>query len=196
MNETRVAFALIPGEPHFSAVVKASAAITADMPNRNVIDTDRFPPHLSLHICTIPDARLAGMFAYLTESAPRDELVTSLALGDLREGSSGYVTLDLTPTGVIMGLHEWVLQVAAVARGYPAAPGTESARDRYGSTWVRDGFRPHYSVAKVSRDCQHDAYEIAAETLTGLPPAPIARFEVCDIGAHSEKWEVLYQVGG
>lgn len=194
--ETRVAFALIPGEPHFSAVVKASAAITAEMPNRNVIDTERFPPHLSLHICTIPDDRLTRMFAWLGATAPRPELAAPLTLGELREGTDGYITLDLATSAALRRLHEWVLRAAAIARGYPAEPGPESARDRYGSTWVRDRFRPHYSIAKVERDDQHDAYEIAAETVTGLLPAPVAAFEVCDIGANSEKWELLYRLDG
>lgn len=196
VEETRVAFALIPGEPHFSAIVKASAAITAEMPNRNVIDTEQFPPHLSLHICTIPNDRLAGMFAQLRATVPYDQLATPLTLGQLREGAGGYVTLDLAITAALQGLHAWVLQAAALARGYPADPGDEPERERYGSAWVLDRFRPHYSIAKVDRDDQHDAYEIAAETVTGLLPAPVAAFEVCDIGANSEKWEILYRLDG
>lgn len=194
VDQTRVAFAVIPGEPHFSAIVKASAAITAEKPNRNIIDTDRFPPHLSLHICTIPTGQLAGMFTHLATAAPQEALSAPLTLGELREGSSGYITLDLTATPAVMDLHEWTLQAAATARGHPATPGTESAQERYGSTWIRNHFCPHYSIAKVDHDDQHDAYEIAAETLTGLPPAPVASFQVCDIGAHSEKWETLYQL--
>jgi hypothetical protein len=51
----RVDFALIPGEPLFTAVITASQAITTKFHcNANIIDATTFPPHLSLHICTVP----------------------------------------------------------------------------------------------------------------------------------------------
>jgi hypothetical protein len=55
MELYRVDFALIPEDPLFRAVIEASQAITDEFYyNANIIDDKTFPPHLSLHICTIP----------------------------------------------------------------------------------------------------------------------------------------------
>ncbi|MGH3797255.1 MAG: hypothetical protein ACRDSP_20465 [Pseudonocardiaceae bacterium] len=55
MDLIRVDFALIPDDPLFGSVVSASQAITDEFYyNENVIDNNGFPPHLSLHICTLP----------------------------------------------------------------------------------------------------------------------------------------------
>lgn len=194
--ETRIAIAMIPGEPHFSAIVKASAAITNVMANKNIIDADRFPPHASLHICTIPNDRLSTLFADLDATIPETAPTTSVRPGRLREGSSGYVTLDLVPIDGLLGLHEWALQAAATARGYGAGAGTESAAERYGSNWIRDRFTPHYSIAKVDPGKQREAYEIATEALADLGPAPVRRLDVCDIGPRSQRWDVLHRLSG
>lgn len=56
----RVDYALIPDEPLFSAAISASQAIPDEYPdNRNVIDAKKYPPHVSLHICGMPQAAIS-----------------------------------------------------------------------------------------------------------------------------------------
>lgn len=193
MSDVRVAFALVPGEPHFSAVVRASQEITKVMGNRNIIDPARFPPHVSLHICTVDRARLAAMFAHLQATRPEGGLAVPLRPARLYEGTSGYITFELARTEPVTALHEWVLQAAAIGRGHPSEPDTATPAERYGGVWIRDRFTPHYSIAKVDPADQPAALDLAHEQLADLDTAPAARFEICDIGLRSQNWETLTQ---
>lgn len=52
--------------PLFDAVINASQAITDEFyDNPNIIDAKTFPPHLSLHICTVPRTSLSQVTAIL-----------------------------------------------------------------------------------------------------------------------------------
>lgn len=88
----RADFALIPDDPLFSAVIAASQAITDEFYyNANVIDAKTFPPHLSLHICTVPRTTVEPSY-------------------------SGYVMLNVRRTPDLLALHEAILGIAARAR--------------------------------------------------------------------------------
>jgi hypothetical protein len=179
----RVDFALIPGEPMFGDVITASQAITDEFCyNENVIDAKCFPPHLSLHICTLPRAALGQVTAELKVLAAAD--LPDITPVTVERASGGYVMLSIERTSVLMDLHEAVLDVAARARD-----GLDG--DPYGSPWIRSSFTPHISLAKIDRDDQAGATAIGLRTLGECLTARSRALDLCDIGEHSERWGIL-----
>lgn len=191
--DVRLAFALIPSEPHFSSVISASQEVTVYHDNLNVIDADRFPPHVTLHICTVPSARLPSLFERLERTATQIRLLPDLEPAGLTT-SGGYVTLDIARTPDLMAVHRWTIEAAAWARGFESAEGQAKDAERYGSEWVLDRFKPHYSIAKVARDEVDPAHALARKVLGDLPVGEAAWFEVCDIGMRSERWDSLLRL--
>ena len=195
----RVAVVLIPDQPLFQAVINASQAITKLFRNQKIIDSETFPPHASLHICTISGGRLKD-FAELLRSTFNASLPV-LRPTRLRMGSSGYVTLDLDITPQIRELHESTIEAAATIRGIGyvddrRTPQWYSAEDRanydrYGNIYVGKKFDFHLSIAKVEAQYHEDAYQIAERELASLGEVKASKFQICDIGMRSEKWVVL-----
>jgi hypothetical protein len=179
----RVDFALIPGNPLFDAVITASQAITDEFYyNANIIDAKTFPPHLSLHICTIPRAAVTQVTANLESMVPAGLPVITPA--GVEPSVGGYIMLSIERTPALMTLHEAVLQAAAQARdGLDADP--------FGSPYIRDAFTPHISLAKLDRDDQPEAAAIARHALANASSTPCQALELCDIGASSERWDTL-----
>lgn len=184
MDLVRVDFALIPDHPLFESVVNASQTITDEYYyNENIIDDKNFPPHLSLHICTVPHEKLRQVIGSL------GALVDSIGLPDINPSgiepsSGGYVMLRVERTAELMTLHEAVLEIAATARDGCAA-------DRYGSTYIRDSFTPHVSLAKLDSRDLSNAVRMGRTAFGEFHPARTQRLDLCDIGPRSEKWNVL-----
>lgn len=186
MDLVRVDFALIPDDPLFGAVVSASQAITDEFPyNENVIDEKVFPPHLSLHICTVPGDRIAQVVVGLRALAEGADLpdITPTGVGP---ADGGYVMVGVERTAEIMTLHEAILDVAAAARD-----GLDG--DAYGSAYIRDAFTPHFSLAKVRRDDLRSAADIGRSALGAwrTTGARARTLDLCDIGQRNERWGVL-----
>ncbi len=183
MDLVRVDFALIPANPLFDAVIAASQAITDEFyDNANIIDSKTFPPHLSLHICTIPRAALSQVTATL-------QTLVASGLPDIipvviEPARGGYVMLSVERTPALMAMHETILGTAARAR-----EGLDG--DPYGSRYIRDSFTPHISLAKLARDEQAEAARIAGKILASAASTSSQALELCDIGEHSERWETL-----
>ena len=179
----RVDFALIPGNPLFDAVIAASQAITDEFYyNANIIDAKTFPPHLSLHICTIPRAALSQVSATLEPLAAGGlPDITPVAV---EPASGGYVMLNIERTPALMALHEATLNAAAQARD-------SLDGDPFGSPYVRDSFTPHISLAKVDRDDQTEAAAIGRQALSNASSTRSQALELCDIGENSERWSTL-----
>lgn len=183
MDLVRVDFALIPDSPLFEDVIGASQAITNEFYyNRNVIDHKTFPPHLSLHICTIPRSAVSQVAAAL-------QVLASGCLPDINPAAvepsgGGYVMLSAERTPALMDLHEAVLSTAAQARS-----GLDG--DPFGGPYIRNSFTPHISLAKVDRDDQAEAATIGRKTLHTSCGAPARALDLCDIGERSERWDVL-----
>jgi 2'-5' RNA ligase superfamily len=179
----RVDFALIPDNPLFDAVITASQAITDEFYyNENVIDDKTFPPHLSLHICTVPRNAVSQLGDTL-------EALAGTGLPDIKPvgvepSRGGYVMLSAERTPALMDLHETVLSAVAQARN-----GLGS--DPFGSPYIRDFFAPHISLAKVDRDDQAEAAAIGREALGATVSARCRTLDLCDIGERSERWDVL-----
>lgn len=184
MELIRLDFALIPDEPLFGAVVRASQAITDEFYyNENVIDDKRFPPHVSLHICTAPRDTMQQMTDAL------GTLIAEIGLPDINPvgvvpAHGGYVMLNVERTTEIMTLHEEILELAAVAREKVGA-------DKYGSEYIRDSFVPHVSLAKVDRHDLISATDIGKQFLDCPHSARTRTLDLCDIGPRSERWDVL-----
>jgi hypothetical protein len=148
----RVDFALIPGNPLFDAVITASQAITDEFRyNANVIDARIFPPHLSLHICTIPRAAITQVTATLKPLAKGR--LPGLSPAGIQPSGGGYIMLAIERSPALMSLHEAVLGAAAQARD-------GLGDDPFGSPYVRDSFTPHISLAKTrprrpGQSCRH-----------------------------------------
>jgi Protein of unknown function (DUF1045) len=202
IDNVRLDFALSPSEPQYSRVIAASQAITDRVRNYNVIDREKFPPHLSLHIGAIPRSALETVISRCREAAFWG--VPAIEPTKVVSGSRGYVSLQVRITPALRELHESILDVVEEARREVASDSppfldslSEADQDlyrRYGNTYVLDDFDAHLSIAKVDAEHQSLAYEIAGAVLDGLGTAPAAAAEVCDIGARSEKWDVLARV--
>jgi hypothetical protein len=179
----RVDFALIPGNPLFENVITASQAITDEFCyNENVIDARTFPPHLSLHICAIPRDSLSQVTSALQPLAmARLPDITPVAVEPAR---GGYVMLSVERTAGLMALHEAVLSMAAQARD-------RLDGDRFGSSYIRDSFPPHISLAKLDRDDQAHAVAIGGGVLGNASRVRAQALDLCDIGERSERWEAL-----
>jgi 2'-5' RNA ligase superfamily len=179
----RVAFALIPGKPLFDAVISASQAITDEFCyNANVIDSQTFPPHLSLHICTIPGPGL-GEVTNALERLAADALPEITPAG-VEPATGGYVMLNIERSPALMALHEAILDIAARAR-------QSLDGDPFGSRYIRGSFIPHISLAKLDRDDQPEAATIGRRALAGSTSATPQALELCDIGENSEQWNTL-----
>ncbi len=180
----RVDFALIPDGPLFGAVVNASQAITDEFyDNQNVIDDKVFPPHLSLHICTIPRDKIDQIVADLRALAEGSDLPDITPIG-VDPAYGGYVMVNVERTGEIMALHEAILDVAATARN-----GLDG--DAYGNKYIRDSFTPHISLAKVDRHDLSDATNIGRKAFGDWHTTRTRTLDFCDIGPRSERWDVL-----
>jgi hypothetical protein len=179
----RVDFALIPANPLFDAVITASQAITDEFyDNANIIDAKTFPPHLSLHICTIPRTALSHVTAALRPLAEGG--LPDITPAGIEPARGGYVMLSVERTPALMAMHETILGTAARARD-----GLDG--DPFGSQYIRDSFTPHISLAKLARDEQPEATRIARQALANVACTPSQALELCDIGQHSERWEAL-----
>lgn len=183
MELVRVAFALIPGNPLFDAVISASQGITDEFYyNANVIDRTTFPPHLSLHICTIPRPALPDVTRSLEKLAAGT--LPDITPAGVEPAGGGYVMLNVERSPEIMALHEAVLHIAARARENLDA-------DPFGSSYIRSSFVPHISLAKLDRDDQPEAAAIGRRALADTTSAPPQALELCDIGQNSEQWKTL-----
>lgn len=177
----RVDFALIPDDPLFNAVIAASQAITDEFYyNANVIDEKIFPPHLSLHICTLPRIALGQVTVGL-------EAVTANGLPDIaasmvEPSSSGYVMLTVERTPDVMALHAAILDIAARAC---------DDGDPFGNPYAHGSFAPHISLAKIDRDDQAEATAIGRRTLSEPCTAHSRALDLCDIGERSDRWDIL-----
>ena len=184
MDVVRVDFALIPGDPLFAAVVDASQAITDEFhDNRNIIDGKAFPPHLSLHICTVPRSEIDRIIADMRAVTEGTDLPDITPLG-VERAHGGYVMVNIERTTEIMILHEAILDVAAIARD-----GMDG--DAYGNKYIRDSFTPHISLAKVASQDMLSATDIGRKALGGSRTTPTRTLDLCDIGPYSERWDVL-----
>jgi hypothetical protein len=179
----RVDFALIPANPLFGDVITASQAITDEFYyNANVIDAKTFPPHLSLHICTIPRTALGQVTATLEPLATAG--LPDITPAAVEPARGGYVMLNIERTPALMALHEAILTAAVQARD-----GLDA--DAFGSPYIRDSFTPHISLAKLDRDDQAEATAIGRQALANASSTPAQALDLCDIGENSERWETL-----
>jgi hypothetical protein len=184
MDVKRLDFALIPGGPLFSQVIRASQSITDEYYyNSNVIDADKYPPHVSLHICTIRVDLLPSLEEEISSIWAESE-VSTLKPVDVSPASGGYIMLYLERSEALVSLHERVIEAAATARA-----GVDSSK--YGNDYVLSDFSPHLSLAKVEADDRRDATAIAKEVLADMPISPVTSFDLCDIGPRNERWDVL-----
>lgn len=180
----RVDFALIPDDPLFGSVVSASQAITDEFYyNENVIDDSSFPPHMSLHICTVPQETIQQVVDELGALVGRSDLPNINPVG-IEPSHGGYVMLNIERTTEIMDLHEVILKLAATAREGIGA-------DKYGSEYIRDSFAPHISLAKVDHRDLSSATDIGRRVLGSCQPTRSRTLDLCDIGARSERWDIL-----
>jgi hypothetical protein len=186
VDEVRVDFALVPGGPLFGEIIRASQAITDEYYyNENVIDEHTFPPHLSLHICTLPTNAIEKVIADLESLVAGIDLPVVVPTG-VSKSYGGYIMVNIERSAEIMALHESVLEIAASARD-------NLAGDKYGSQYVRNAFDPHISLAKVDQEDVSGAERIGQTSSADWNAAssPAQTLELCDIGMRSEQWKQL-----
>jgi len=169
-------------------VIDASQEITDEFYyNANVIDDDTFPPHLSLHICTIPRDTLPQVMGSLKTIAAAN-LPELVSIG-VERAEGGYVMLNIERSVKLMAVHEEILSIAAAAR-------EGLGQDKYGSPYIRDRFTPHISLAKVEYRDQARSVAIGREALDELSASRASSLDLCDIGERSDRWEVLASFAG
>ncbi len=185
-----MAFSLSPSETLWRQIVNASQAISDEFYNQNEIDDKTFPPHLSLHICTIPTNSVSELQNALSHLwAASKEL--KLNITGVVAGTSGYVFAGVERTDDLQQLHTAIIECAAEARLPMRSPSeNESNTDRYGNDYVLDRFEPHFSIAKVDFDEQRDAVDVAKRIVTS-GPSEVRALELVDIDVDNSKWEVL-----
>ncbi len=197
----RIAIALAPREPLFSAVIHASQEITQRYDNANVIDAVTYPPHVSLHICYIPRRVLEVLLESVSHLATGQSHALYLRGLRVERGSKGYVSVRVSRDTELQEMHQLAISAAASVRDgisepLPRSFDSYSELDKanyrkYGNAYVGAKFDPHISIAKVEPEDQGDAYAIAKHILDGVTEAPVEALQVCDIGPNNEKWEVL-----
>jgi hypothetical protein len=199
IEPVRVDAVIVPAEPLFSAVIEASQAVSRRYKNANIIDAQRWPPHVSLHIGTVPPDRLETLCDAFDELDT--DLTPVIVPERLTRRSRGYISLKVTITDELRALHEQVLECFAKARAGFEEPipgwASDSDRDRtwyrrYGNTYIFDRFDAHLSVAKVSRENHDAAHEVASAALGTTAAGKASVFELRDIGPHNERWDLIY----
>lgn len=103
---------------------------------------------------------------------------------EIEPSYGGYVMLKIERTTEIVALHEAVLELAATER-----EGVDT--DKYGSEYIRDSFVPHASLAKIDRRDLTSAADIGRKALGSLYTARTRTLDLCEVGARSERWDVL-----
>jgi 2'-5' RNA ligase superfamily len=189
VDEVRVDFALIPGEPLFGEIVRASQAITDEYYyNENIIDERTFPPHLSLHICTLPASTVDKAVTDLRDLVTEVDLPAIVPTGVSRS-YGGYIMVNIDRTAEIMALHEAVLEIAAAAR-------ENLSGDKYGSQFIRKAFDPHISLAKVDSDDVSGAERIGQDSSADWKTlgAHAQTLDLSDIGMRSEQWKHIVSI--
>lgn len=164
-------------------MINASRAITDEYYyNENVIDSKRFPPHLSLHICTVPRDKIHRVVDNLEVLIEQSDLPNINPAG-VEPSYGGYVMLNVERTAELMALHEAILDLAASVR-----EGRDA--DNYGSDYIRDSFLPHFSLAKLDHRDLIGATDLARRVLDNEHTTQARTLDLCDIGARSERWDV------
>lgn len=197
----RIAIALSPREPLFSAVIQASQEITRRYDNANIIDAQTYPPHVSLHICYIPHRSLDSLLESVSDLAAGQSHPLHLRGLRVEKGSKGYVSVRVSRDTKVQEMHESASSIAAsvregISEPIPRSFAAYSELDKsnylkYGNAYVGVKFDPHMSIAKVDLEDQVDAQAIAKRIIDRVPEASVEALQVCDIGPNNEKWEVL-----
>lgn len=202
LPEAPVSFAIaaIPHEPIYSQIAKASLAITRRCANRNLIDNQRFPCHLSLILSGASLQGIDRLGLALEEANVQPCTATALSIYAARGGFIGVSLSDRSLTD----LQEWVLKlVEAVLHDEPVirphlqrrwsvlSPSQRALIRRFGTYKVATDFHPHLSVAQVDPDEAEDMKAIAQSIIRVPQAVPFRELQLVNVGHENEQWTVL-----
>lgn len=197
------AVAIMPESDFARSLSRASLAIPDRFENRNIIDEQRYPAHLSLYLAGVSRARLEA----LSEALER-VVSTSTSVGGtatrLYSGRRGFLGVRCDVRGSIRTLHDEVVHACAdihralptyrphlVARWAQLSDVNRRLLAEYGSYKVFDRFDAHFSVAQVAPNVVVEAERIARRFLTLPHRFGLRSVQLVDIGHENERWTVL-----
>jgi hypothetical protein len=200
--EVSFGLVLLPDERFRREVGAASDAVTAKMPNQNIVDEGRFPAHLSLYLGGTTAAgvdMLASGLENLAGDAPRAIDVTRLS-----QGNRGFLSAEVAKTpalrafaGAIIAHCRAIHHVNPVYRPHligrwdRLSPERQDLLREFGTYKTVDAWDPHISVASVQEADLSEAAALAGAVLVLPQTVPVAALQLVDVGHDNERWRVL-----
>ncbi len=195
--------ALIPTNPLKDRVSAASLQITKSFDNRNIIDNQRFPAHVSLYLGGTTRDAIPRLCAAVDSALSPYERIP-LSADRLYSDSRGFIGIDVVVDDSLRKLFDAVIGAcASVHQSNPRVrphlisrwPRLTSAQralvNRFG-TYKTEPSALHISVAQVDPEDLNPAFAIARNKLVFPEEFGIEAMQVVDVGHNNEKWEVLW----
>ncbi len=195
---------IIPSSPLKQEIAKASLAITKKCENKNIIDNDRFPAHVSLYLGGTDMAVVPTLISGLQRVTKRF-LMTPFSADRLTRSSVGYISISCINAGPLRELLTVVIETCGelhrrnpryrphvIERWSRFSNEQQQLYAQFGTDKTALNARPHLSVADVTSDEDaKTAMQIARKTITLPSECPIAAIQLVDIGHRNEQWAVL-----
>jgi len=200
-----VSFAVvaIPAEPIYSQVAETSLAINEHCVNNNIIDNKLFPCHLTLII--------SG-----TDKKSEDVIIENLQkinFSSLQaKVDSFYIEKDglisiLVKGEIVNKIHQEILDIIEKTlkdkiiirpRIQERLSGLSDDEQKmvscFGSHYVGEYFKPHISVAKVEKNFEEEAMNIAKNIIKLPQEIKFSEIQIVDIGLNNEQWNILKKI--
>jgi hypothetical protein len=194
--------AVIPDPALKETLVSTSQAITESFEDRNIVDHETFPPHLSLHLAGTDQQSIAQLSVQL-HTAIASFLSSQLIAEKLYQGTHGFIGVECAQNEVLMSLVHTVIKTCAILhRQSPRYRPRILERWKFLSGERREllksfgtdklpHWKPHFSIAEVAEDNASQALHIARQFLPHPQSFTIQAIELVDVGHRNECWNVL-----
>lgn len=202
------AVAVIPTPPLRNRIAKASLAISEQFENRNVIDNEQFPAHLSLYLGGT-DRKFISSFRTKLEKATKPFLSVNFTVDKIYQEPSGFIGVNCYKSKQLLSLLQIILEKCGeLHRKHPRYrphlierwPSLTKQRQQlllqFGTYKLPEQHSHHLSVALVSERNLNEAFQIAKRRLDVPKDFNIKEIQIVDIGHKNEQWHVLYQWSG
>ena len=205
LSEAPISFAIvaIPSEPLYSAVAKASMAITERCKNNNIIDNETFPCHISLLISGGNEVVLQEISKDLKDK--RFKAKNELMATSIFKGGRGFIGLQVEGQ-FIWQLHRAILSLVQKAlhdkflirhhlipRWARLSDAERTQIRRYGSYHVAGNFDPHFSIAQVEDTNLDQMAELAVQHIKTPQKFSISQLQIVIVGHENERWDVFFE---
>jgi hypothetical protein len=194
--------AAIPAEPMYSQIARASMAISGMCKNKNIIDNNLFPCHITLTISGTTEQGIRLLIEAMTGYdfvEPINCLITRVY-----SNSGGFIGVELNDLNLkklhndILRLTEPVIEQYPVVRPRLKKKWRELSAEkqalimRFGSYRVLDYYKAHLSIAQVDRRFLNQMMKVAENMILLPQTIKIKELQIVDVGHENESWQVLY----